>query len=163
MNSNILHLLWGLEQPHLPWTVFLGKMLTQDSHSTQSMSIAQCSKIASVDGDFIFLPCFLVLVKWNLTIPSLHNKLVVLNCISDVLFCFVLFFKTGFFCIPGCPGTYSVEQADLELRNPPASASQVLGLKACATNAWHQWSFKWIISRQKGKKTQWWHWGRLIK
>ena len=36
-------------------------------------------------------------------------------------------------CSPGCPGTHSVDQADLELRNPPASASQVLGLKACAT------------------------------
>ncbi|GAB1302775.1 Hypoxanthine-guanine phosphoribosyltransferase [Apodemus speciosus] len=35
---------------------------------------------------------------------------------------------------PGCPGTHSVDQAGLELRNPPASASQVLGLKACATN-----------------------------
>ena len=34
---------------------------------------------------------------------------------------------------PGCPGTHSVDQAGLELRNPPASASQVLGLKACAT------------------------------
>ncbi|GAB1296554.1 26S proteasome non-ATPase regulatory subunit 11 [Apodemus speciosus] len=31
---------------------------------------------------------------------------------------------------PGCPGTHSVDQAGLELRNPPASASQVLGLKA---------------------------------
>ncbi|GAB1290027.1 Acetyl-CoA carboxylase 2 [Apodemus speciosus] len=30
---------------------------------------------------------------------------------------------------PGCPGTHSVDQAGLELRNPPASASQVLGLK----------------------------------
>jgi biotin carboxylase len=29
----------------------------------------------------------------------------------------------------------SVDQAGLELRNPPASASQVLGLKACATTA----------------------------
>jgi hypothetical protein len=27
----------------------------------------------------------------------------------------------------------SVDQAGLELRNPPGSASQVLGLKACAT------------------------------
>jgi hypothetical protein len=36
---------------------------------------------------------------------------------------------------PGCPGTHSVDQAGLELRNPPASASQVLGLKACATIA----------------------------
>ncbi|GAB1286366.1 Dipeptidyl peptidase 4 [Apodemus speciosus] len=30
---------------------------------------------------------------------------------------------------PGCPGTHSVDQAGLELRNLPASASQVLGLK----------------------------------
>jgi hypothetical protein len=30
---------------------------------------------------------------------------------------------------PGCPGTHSVDQADLELRNLPASASHVLGLK----------------------------------
>jgi hypothetical protein len=34
---------------------------------------------------------------------------------------------------PGCPGTHSVNQAGLELRNSPASTSQVLGLKACAT------------------------------
>jgi hypothetical protein len=33
---------------------------------------------------------------------------------------------------PGCPGTHFVDQAGLELRDPPASASQVLGLKACA-------------------------------
>jgi hypothetical protein len=38
-------------------------------------------------------------------------------------------------CSPGCPRTHSVDQAGLELRNPPASASQVLGLKACATTA----------------------------
>jgi hypothetical protein len=36
---------------------------------------------------------------------------------------------------PGCPGTHFVDQAGLELRNPPASASQVLGLKVCATTA----------------------------
>jgi hypothetical protein len=34
---------------------------------------------------------------------------------------------------PGCPETHFVDQAGLELRNPPASASQVLGLKACTT------------------------------
>jgi hypothetical protein len=33
---------------------------------------------------------------------------------------------------PGCPGTHSVDQAGLELRNSPASASQVLELKVCA-------------------------------
>jgi hypothetical protein len=38
-------------------------------------------------------------------------------------------------CSLGCPGTHSVDQADLKLRNLPASASQVLGLKACANHA----------------------------
>ncbi|GAB1289533.1 Developmentally-regulated GTP-binding protein 1 [Apodemus speciosus] len=33
----------------------------------------------------------------------------------------------------GCPGTHSVDQTGLELRNPPASASQVLGLRVCVT------------------------------
>jgi hypothetical protein len=36
---------------------------------------------------------------------------------------------------PGCPDTHFVDQAGLELRNPPASASWVLGLKACTTTA----------------------------
>jgi hypothetical protein len=61
-----------------------------------------------------------------------------------VLFCFVLFcfvfVVLGFgdrvsLYSPGCPGTHSVDQGGLELRNLPASASQVLGLKACATIA----------------------------
>jgi hypothetical protein len=51
-----------------------------------------------------------------------------------LLFLF-LFFETGFLCSPGCPEIHFVDQADLELRNPPASASKVLGLKACATTA----------------------------
>ena len=41
---------------------------------------------------------------------------------------------------PGCPGTHSVGQAGLELRNPPASVSQVLGLQACAITALQQMS-----------------------
>ena len=39
---------------------------------------------------------------------------------------FLFFFETGFLC---------ADQAGLKLRNPPASASQVLGLQACATTA----------------------------
>ncbi|GAB1289332.1 Membrane metallo-endopeptidase-like 1 [Apodemus speciosus] len=31
-------------------------------------------------------------------------------------------------CSPGCPGTHSVDQAGLELRNLPASASQSAGI-----------------------------------
>jgi hypothetical protein len=47
-----------------------------------------------------------------------------------VLFCFVLFcFRDRVsLCSPGCPGTHSVDQAGLELRNSP-----VLGLKEYAT------------------------------
>ena len=43
---------------------------------------------------------------------------------------------------PGCPGTHSVDQVGLELRNLPISASQVLGLKVCATTARHVWNSK---------------------
>jgi hypothetical protein len=60
-------------------------------------------------------------------------------------FYFILFFFFVFYflvfrdrvslCSSGCPGTHSVDQAGLELINPPASASQVLGLKACATTS----------------------------
>jgi hypothetical protein len=53
------------------------------------------------------------------------------------LFCFVWLFRDRVsLCNPGCPGTHSVDQAGLELRNLPASASQVLGSKVCATTAW---------------------------
>jgi hypothetical protein len=50
------------------------------------------------------------------------------------VFCFLfflVFWDRVSLCSPGCSGTHSVDQAGLELRNPPASASQVLGLKAC--------------------------------
>jgi hypothetical protein len=43
-------------------------------------------------------------------------------------------------CSPGCPGTHSVDQAGLEVRNLPASASQVLGLKVCAPTAQQYYS-----------------------
>jgi hypothetical protein len=57
------------------------------------------------------------------------------GCIIATYFTFPQTLKTIFFflCSPGCFGTHSVDQAVLELRNSPASAYQVLGLKACAT------------------------------
>jgi hypothetical protein len=63
--------------------------------------------------------------------------------ISPALFAFSFLFFCLFVCLfvwdrvslcsPGCPGTHFVDQADLELRNLPASASQMLGLKVRAT------------------------------
>ena len=45
-----------------------------------------------------------------------------------------LFFRTGFLCIALAVLELAfVDQAGLKLRNPPASASRVLGLEACAT------------------------------
>jgi hypothetical protein len=41
--------------------------------------------------------------------------------------------KTEFLCSPGCTGTHSIDQAGLSLRDLPASASWVLGWKACTT------------------------------
>jgi hypothetical protein len=63
-------------------------------------------------------------------------------------FVFVLFFETGFLSI-----ALAVldDQAGLELRNPPASASQVLGLKACATTARHGVS---VLRHFSGARTQ---------
>jgi hypothetical protein len=49
-----------------------------------------------------------------------------------VLFCFVFRDRVSL-CSSGYPGTHSVFHAGLELRNPPISASRVLGLKECAT------------------------------
>jgi hypothetical protein len=42
------------------------------------------------------------------------------------------FFETLFlqyYCSPGCPGIHSVDQDGLKLRDLPAAASQMLGLK----------------------------------
>jgi hypothetical protein len=90
---------------------------------------------------------FFCILSENVAVNSATDMLVLLFvCLFvcwAVLFCFgfwVWFGLVWFFrdrislCSPGCPETHSVGQAGLELRNPPASASRVLGLKACATN-----------------------------
>jgi hypothetical protein len=68
------------------------------------------------------------------TIPEGH----MLHYVHNSFICFFVLFFLVFrdrvsLCSPGCPGTHFVDQAGLELSNPPASASQVLGLKACTT------------------------------
>jgi hypothetical protein len=62
-----------------------------------------------------------------------------LVCLFVLLFCFVVvvvvFRDRVSLNSPGCPGIHPVDQAGLQLRNLPASTSQVLGSKACATTA----------------------------
>jgi hypothetical protein len=61
--------------------------------------------------------------------PSLQPKLLLL-----FLPFFLVFQDRVSLCSPGCLGTHFVDQAGLELRNLPASASQALEeLKVCAT------------------------------
>jgi hypothetical protein len=62
--------------------------------------------------------------------PPPKKKCVILVCLFVCLF---VFQDRVSLYSPGCPGTHFVDQAVLELRNPPASASRVLGLKACTT------------------------------
>jgi hypothetical protein len=57
------------------------------------------------------------------------------NLFLYFIFCVCVLRDRVSLCSPGCPGTHSVDQAGLKHRNPPASASQMLGLKACATTA----------------------------
>jgi hypothetical protein len=52
---------------------------------------------------------------------------------SGVSLFFLIFRDRVSLYSPGYPGTHFVDQAGPELRNLPASASQVLGLKACTT------------------------------
>jgi hypothetical protein len=71
-------------------------------------------------------------------------------------FCWLFFFFRDRVSLysPGCPRTHFVDQAGLELRNPPASASQVLGLKACATTAWLWWLMKQMLLIEGKKNIQ---------
>jgi hypothetical protein len=81
---------------------------------------------------------------WELNSSPLDEQSVLfvrLFFVGFVFCCFVVFCLFVCFVFrdrvslysPGCSGTHFVDQAGLELRNPPASASWVLGLKACAT------------------------------
>jgi hypothetical protein len=71
--------------------------------------------------------------RWVLLLPSGLSTSHFLFLSFFFCFLFFVFQDKVFLYSPGCPGTHSVDQAGLELRNLPSSASQVLGLKECAT------------------------------
>jgi hypothetical protein len=72
---------------------------------------------------------------WSFVVASIYLQLFFVFVCLFVLFCFCFLDRVSLYSY-GCPGTHFVDQADLELRNLPVSASQVLGLKVCATTSW---------------------------
>jgi hypothetical protein len=77
-----------------------------------------------------------IILIQTITFTLSFNNWVALTEYSHCIFYSDFFFQDRVsLCSTGCSGTHSVDQAGLELRNPPTSASQVLGLKACATTA----------------------------
>jgi hypothetical protein len=69
--------------------------------------------------------------------PSFRLEHAALSALPGSFFFFFFFRDRVSLCSSGCPGTHFVDQTGLELGNLPASASQVLGLKACATMPGH--------------------------
>jgi hypothetical protein len=75
------------------------------------------------------------LFNWNILIhlQQLQSDLIYSSFVCLFICLFVCFRDRVSLYSPGWPGTHFVDQVGLELTNPPDSASQVLGLKACAT------------------------------
>jgi hypothetical protein len=113
----------GCEPPCGCWDLNSGSL------EEQSMLLAAESSLQPIRSFFFFVFgfgfCFLVFLVFQ-----------------DRVF---FFFMCVCVCSPGCPGTHSVDQACLKLRNPPASASQVLGLKVCTTTARLLYFFQGVI------------------
>ena len=81
-------------------------------------------------------------IRW-VTLTQYIHKL-------DFIYLFIYLFILGFrdrvsLCSAGFPGTLSVDQADLELRELPVSASWMLELKVYATISGDELSFKELL------------------
>jgi hypothetical protein len=87
----------------------------------------------------------------NICLKPLENVFVIkILYYYSSFFIFLVFRNRVSLYNPGCPGTHFVDQAGLELKNPPASASRVLGLKACATTP----GYKNTLNRNKILRTK---------
>jgi hypothetical protein len=134
------------------WTLLRAGICLQLSGPASRLRCAFCVFIKSLCFYYLFLD-FVVTYKillQSMPITPLFGyqpieKCTLRNCnFLSFSFWFVFNFLNFYFvfrdrvslCSLGCPGTHSVDQAGLKLRNPPASASQVLGLKSCAITAW---------------------------
>jgi hypothetical protein len=96
-----------------PSVAWAGLHLQKPSLIAGAQAALGCTALSWVCFYFIFCCfCFLSIIRWF------------------YLFIYFLVFRGRVsLCSPGCPGTHSVDQAGLELRNPPASASQAQGVR----------------------------------
>jgi hypothetical protein len=120
------------------WVYFYWQIiLCCSSLITHILSRVWMSK--SIQGSMLSFHSGIYHVAWNtslgkgMAITLSHFALHLSVFDGSFCFCFWFFQDRVSLCSPGCPGTHSVDQAGLKLRNLPASASWMLGLKACAT------------------------------
>jgi hypothetical protein len=88
-------------------------------------------------------PAFLPLQCWDQSCALLYPACQASLKILFYLFFFLVFRDRVSLYSPGCPGTHFVDQAGLELRNPPASASA--GIKGRRHHAWLKILFLFLI------------------
>ena len=104
-----------------------------------------CSQTHCISTHPLISRCYLIEVTYASLISGyklLHTKRRERkNPFCFVLFCLFIYLFIYLFIRQG----FSVGQASLELGNPPASASQVLELKARATTAWLPFLFLLVI------------------
>jgi hypothetical protein len=111
------------EYPHIDIHTYKNKCLKKNSRFQTSFG----------KPPVVFLPIPLICFSCR-TIPHLEGLVLLFVWVFlFFVFCFLFFQDRVSLYSPGCPGTHFVDQAGLELKNPPASASRVLGLKVCAT------------------------------
>lgn len=80
---------------------------------------------------FLCVFTFIVLpgIKCTNMDQPVSTRIIYFSIVVFVLFCLILFVCLRH-CLLGYPGTHNVDQAELELGDPPNFASQVLRLKA---------------------------------
>jgi hypothetical protein len=121
----------------LAYNSIISFILLYDYPMVSYLFLGWCDRILQLLGWISpdSLPAFLSPVL--LILPQLIGHFVLTGDTSTFVL-FLFFWDRVSLYSPGCSGTHSVNQASLKLRNPPASASQVLGLKAWATTTQRQ-------------------------
>ena len=123
------------------------------SYTANMVSHIHGSLVASglCPGSWIMLMNFTLILPFILLIVANFKDTIFFATTStlDLFFYFYLFFILFYYYYfffdfrdrvsvytPSCPETHFAQQPGLELKNLPASASKVLGLKASATTTW---------------------------